>query len=123
MHQGVKAYQKVAQTIVPSRELEASLLLKMAAHLQMVKDNWVTQKKSLHSALYDNRRLWTILLTSATREENPLPQRVKQDFASLGLFVFKHSLETQIRPEKSKIDILIDINRQLAAGLSTLDAT
>ena len=38
-------------------------------------------------------------------------------FANLGLFVMKQTISTQSRPEARKLDVLIKINRELAAGL------
>lgn len=118
MHQAAQAYSKTAQATVSPRELEASLLIKAAMRLQMVKDNWSEQTNVLYDALYYNRKLWTVLVTSVTREDNPLPNMIKQNIANLGMFIFDRTIDIQMRPEPFKLDILITINRELAAGLS-----
>jgi len=92
--------------------------MKAAARLQLVKDEW--QQTSLaqrDDALTYNRKLWTILVTSATNGENPLPQEIKNNIASLGVFVFKQTMEAMTDEEGNKINSLISINRAIAEGL------
>ncbi|WP_040617115.1 flagellar biosynthesis regulator FlaF [Roseibium sp. TrichSKD4] len=116
--QAAQAYQKTSQVAVSPRELEANLLMKAAARLQLVKDEW--QQTSLaqrDDALTYNRKLWTILVTSATNGENPLPQEIKNNIASLGVFVFKQTMEAMTDEEGNKLNSLISINRAIAEGL------
>ena len=54
---------------------------------------------------------------SATRDENPLPTAIRQNIANLGLFVLSHTIKLEARPEPSRLDVLININREVAAGL------
>lgn len=92
--------------------------MKAAARLQLVKDEW--QQSSLaqrDDALTYNRKLWTILVTSATNGDNPLPQEIKNNIASLGVFVFKQTMEAMADEEGNKLNSLISINRAIAEGL------
>ena len=41
-HQGARAYQQTAKVVESSRERESALLMKAAAGLQRVKDEWDT---------------------------------------------------------------------------------
>jgi len=92
--------------------------MKAAARLQLVKDEWdATSFAEKDEALTYNRKLWTILITSATSEESELPQDIKNNLASLGVFVFKHTMAILVEPEPDKLDTLISINRNIAAGL------
>ena len=59
----------------------------------------------------------SILATSATNPENPLPVGLRQNVANLGIFVFKQTLAILADPKPEKLDSLIRINRELAAGL------
>jgi flagellar biosynthesis activator protein FlaF len=68
-------------------------------------------------ALTNNRKLWTLLVTSATRPENPLPHEIKQNIANLGVFVLGRIFDLTVKPQPEKLDILISINREIAAGL------
>jgi flagellar biosynthesis activator protein FlaF len=120
MHHGATAYASTAKITASAnpRELEASLLLKAAARIQTVKDKWPGPHGELSQALNFNRKLWTVLTTSATRPENPLPLPIKNNIANLGVFVLNRSIEIEIAPEPDKLSILVSINRNLAAGLS-----
>ncbi|MBZ0215649.1 MAG: flagellar biosynthesis regulator FlaF [Fimbriimonadaceae bacterium] len=117
MHQAAQAYSRTAQATVSPRQLEASLLLKAAAKIQTIKDEWPSTSTDLYEALYFNRKLWTILVTSATKEDNPLPHAIKQNIANLAMFVFDRTVEIQIHPEATALDILVTVNREIAAGL------
>jgi flagellar biosynthesis activator protein FlaF len=117
MQRGAQAYGKVANQTTNQRELEASLLLKAASRLQAVHDGWDRKKGDLAEALLFNRRLWTIFVTSVAQDDNPLPQQVRQNVANLGLFVFNHSLSVIADPRPEYLGCLVNINRQLAAGL------
>ena len=113
---GASAYQRVQTTLGP-RELEAHLLLKAAAQLQSFKDNWSYEEEAVAEALTLNRKLWTILGTSATDESNPLPTQIKENVANLTVFVLKRTLEIMEDPSPEKLTALISLNRSLAQGL------
>lgn len=113
---GASAYQRVQTTLGP-RELEAHLLLKAAAQLQAFKDNWSYDEGAIAEALAFNRKLWTILGTSATEESNPLPLELKENIGNLTVFILKRTLEVMENPSPEKLSALININRSLAQGL------
>jgi flagellar protein FlbT len=75
------------------------------------------KQDSLDEALLYNRRIWNVFLTSVTRDDNPLPATVRQNIANLGLFVMNETRELGMEPSKARLLPLININRQLAAGL------
>ncbi|WP_210162405.1 flagellar biosynthesis regulator FlaF [Maritalea myrionectae] len=113
------AYQQTAKKTASPRELEASLLSKSAAQLQRIRDDWDNKKPELDGALTYNRKLWTVFMTSVTSDENPLPTLIKQNVANLGIFVMNHTISTLANPEARRLDVLININKELAAGLRT----
>jgi flagellar biosynthesis activator protein FlaF len=117
MHYGANAYAKTQTASLTPRDLEAGLLLKAASRIQAVTEDWEARKSELDAALTFNRKLWTILATSATDEQNPLPTAVKQNIANLAFFVFKRSIDVMIAPAPEKLAPLISINREIAAGL------
>jgi flagellar biosynthesis activator protein FlaF len=110
-------YASTAQKTSSPRNLEADLLMKAAAKLQRVCEDWANMRPELDAALLYNRRLWTIFVTSATRPENPLPRQIKQNIANLSLFIFNQTLNIQTDPRPEKLPALININREIAAGL------
>lgn len=114
MKTAAQAYGNVATQTSNPRELEANLLLDAASRLQAAKEQ---TGESLLNALNHNRKLWTLLLSAVTNNDNPLDVSIRQNVANLGLFVCKQTLNAQIDPQPAKLAPLININRQLAAGL------
>ncbi|MBK5958025.1 flagellar protein FlaF [Rhodoplanes elegans] len=117
MHSAAKAYGQVAQQIANPRELEARLLLKAAARLQHVREDWEKDRSDLADALLYNRKLWTVFLTSVTSPDHQMPAAIRQNIANLGLFVMNHTLDIQREPRPEALVALININREIAAGL------
>lgn len=112
-----QAYAKTAQATGSPRELEAQLLLRAAAKLQAVKEG--NENGDVIAALRYNRRLWLIFADSIGRQDNPLPREIKTNVANLANFIIKHSmkLETDTEQAAGRVGILININREIAAGL------
>jgi flagellar protein FlaF len=117
MQSAAKAYGTVAKQTASPRELEADLLLKAAAQLQSIKDNWDRAANELDNALLYNRKLWTIFLSSVAEASHPLPAAIRQNIANLGIFVMKQTLDAQAQQKPEKLNALIRINRELALGL------
>jgi flagellar biosynthesis activator protein FlaF len=117
MRSAAQAYGAVAKQVASPRDREADLLLKAASRLQAVKDGWDKTKPELDAALLYNRKLWTIFLASVTSSDHPLPAEIRQNVASLGLFVVHRTTEMLAKPHPEQLTPLIGINRELAAGL------
>jgi flagellar protein FlaF len=107
----------VASQTASPRDLEANLLLQAAARLQSVHDAWDKNRSQLDDALLFNRKLWSVFLSDATDDSNPLPREVRQNVANLGLFVMNHTVAVMSDPRPEQLDSLISINREVAAGL------
>jgi flagellar protein FlaF len=118
MQHAAKAYGTVAKQTASPRELEAGLLLKAASRLQAVIDGWDRTKTDLDDALLYNRKLWTIFLDSAMSADNPLPTEIRQNIANLGVFVMSQTVSVIADPRPERLNSLININRELAAGLA-----
>ena len=118
MHDAVKAYSQTAKIATAPRNREATLLIKAATQLHNVQERWSDdQETALDDALYYNRRLWTVFVSSVARKDNPLPVQIKSNIASLAAFIFHHTLMIQKEPAPEKLNTLININREIAAGL------
>ncbi len=92
--------------------------MKAAARLQLIKDEWdETSFAEKDEALAYNRKLWTVLVTSATGAESELPQDIKNNLASLAVFIFKQTMNVLANPEPEKLNVMISINRSIAEGL------
>jgi flagellar biosynthesis activator protein FlaF len=120
MSNAAQAYARTSQSTAPPREIEAQALLKAARQLQDVQTNWAGPDKNMHHALLFNRRLWSIFMSAAETNENPQPLEIRQNIANIGVFVMKQTIEMQMDPDPAKLKSLIDINCNLAAGLSGL---
>ena len=116
-----KTYEKNALEIANPRELEAQLLMRAASKLQAVKDGTVTKMADVLSAVRYNRQLWLIFAFSTNSSDNPLPIEIRKNVISLAAFVVNRSitLETAAEPQPERVDVLININREIAAGLRT----
>ena len=113
-----QAYARASQTTASPREIEAQALLKAARQLQEVQAHWKGPDKNMYKALLFNRRLWSIFMSEAEANENPNPLEVRQNIANIGLFVLRRTIEIQMDPDPAKLKSLIDINCNIAAGLS-----
>jgi flagellar biosynthesis activator protein FlaF len=117
MHYGSKAYAKTAKETASPRQLEANLLLKAAARLQAVHESWREKPIGLYEALTYNRRLWTVFIDAVTSDDNRLPAPVRQNIASLGVFVMGETFSLMTKPQPDHLVSLIQINRGIAEGL------
>lgn len=116
-HAAANAYARAAQTGQSPRELEASLLIKSASRLQVIRDGWSEGSKELGEALMYNRKIWTVLATSATEPTNPLPSDIKRNIAQLAAIIFTRTIAILADPAAEKLTLLIQINSNIAAGL------
>ena len=112
-----QAYARVADTTASPRENEAKALLMAANKLQTVMTNANSTFEQMSEALMFNRKLWTIFLSEAQRDGNPQPLEVRQKIANIGIFVLSHTAALQISRQRQHFKPLIEINRNIAAGL------
>lgn len=112
------AYARVAQNTASPRDIEAQTLLKAANKLQSVMTNVDATFKEATDALMFNRKLWSIFLAEALREDNLQPLDVRQNIANIGIFVLTQTAALQLNPQPEHFKVLIEINRNIAAGLS-----
>lgn len=94
--------------------------MKAAARLQLIKDDWdELSLAEIDDALIYNRKLWTVLVSSATSPESELPLEIKNNVGSLAVFVFKQTLNVITSQDPEKLSSMININRTIAEGLRT----
>ena len=113
-----QAYARVSDTTASPRENEAKALLMAANKLQAVMTNADATFQQMSDALMFNRKLWTIFLSEAHRDGNPQPLEVRQKIANIGVFVLSHTAALQISRQRQHFKPLIEINRNIAAGLA-----
>jgi flagellar biosynthesis regulator FlaF len=71
----------------------------------------------LDAALLYNRKLWTVFVAAVTDSAHQMPVQLRENIANVGVFVFLRTAELQQQPEANAMTALIDINRNIAAGL------
>ncbi|TCJ17955.1 flagellar biosynthesis regulatory protein FlaF [Parasulfuritortus cantonensis] len=113
------AYQEVEKATLTGRELEASVLMRAAMRLAELRNNWDApgRESELDDALRYNQRIWTVFQAELLDEENPLPEEIKRNLISLSAFVDRRTFDVMAFPDADKLDILISINKNIAAGL------
>lgn len=116
----ISTYQSVQKETMGGRDLEAHVLFKAMAKLQECQNTWEEPGLTirLDEALRYNQRLWTFFQAELTDENNSLPVALKQDLLNLAKFVDRHTFGVMANPASSKLDVLININRNIAEGLS-----
>ena len=117
MHHAANAYAKTSRSALSSREAEAAVLLKAAGRLQAFKDTEVTSTAALNEALVFNQRVWTIFASAVADPTNPIPDDLRRNVLGIAMFVFRTIVDTMVEPSARKLDTLVRLNHQLAAGL------
>ncbi|MDJ0668163.1 MAG: flagellar biosynthesis regulator FlaF [Desulfobacterales bacterium] len=115
----VNAYKQVDRHTNSGRETEARVLTEAALKLKRCQENWddPNRDRMLDVALRYNQKIWSLFQSELSREDNPLPQKLRVDILRLAAFIDKRIFEIMAYPETDKLNIIIDINRNLAAGL------
>jgi flagellar biosynthesis activator protein FlaF len=113
------AYQEVERETLSGRETEARVLTKGAQKLQDCQKNWDREDRDsmLEEAIKYNQRIWSIFQVELARDDNPLPKQLRADLLRLSAFIDKRILETIAFPGPEKLTAVININRNIAAGL------
>ena len=119
LQNAVKSYQSVDKETMSGRETEARVLSQAALKLVDCQNNWdaADSKQRLDDALKYNQRIWSIFQVEMSKDDNPLPDAIKQNIIMLSKFIDQRIFDTMAFPEKQKLNILIKINQNIAAGL------
>lgn len=99
------------------RSTEARALMEAARRLSDARQMVEQDLEGYRTALRLNWRLWTIIQCDVASPENPLPPELKANIISLSIFVDRQTLGALSEPAAAKLNVLIDINRNIAAGL------
>ena len=112
-----QAYQSSQKLGSSARQTEAQALLETARLMDASING--EDNDAYRAALRLNWRLWTIIQADVSSAENPLPDEIRQNILSLSVFIDKHTVNALAEPSGRKLRVLIDINRNIAAGLMT----
>jgi flagellar protein FlaF len=118
--QAADAYSNTAAA-TDQRSLEGRALLRAAMKLEdlarRIQNAEKVSLEDISEAIEYNHKLWTIFVGETMNDDHPLPQEIKNNIASLGLFIFKRTKELFLDPQPEKFKAIIDINRNIASGL------
>ncbi len=114
-----KNYQQSYSNIPPGgnpRQTEAWALTEAARRMKEAQKD-PANKDAILGAMRLNWRLWTIFQAELSSPQCPLPVEIRQNVLSLCNFVDKMAVDILADPKPEKLNVLIAINRELAAGL------
>ena len=120
-NQQLKAYSNAQKQTISGRDIEAEVLSQAALKLKLCQQNWdaVDRNVKLDEALKHNQLVWSVFQSELSKEDNPLPIKLRADILSLSAFIDKRILDVMAFPAPEKINVLININENIAAGLRT----
>ncbi len=112
---GLEAYRRVQRTSDTPRQSEYRLFAQVTAALIKARDEKLTHVP-LIDALDWNRRMWGTLSGDCAAPGNALPNELRAQIISLGLWVGRYS--SQVATQGASLDPLIDVNKSIMEGLS-----
>ena len=115
----LQAYESVNQTTMSGREIEAAVLTKAARKLRECQQNWkqADRDQRLNEALKYNQLVWSIFQEELKKEPNPLGRQLRANLLRLSALVDRQIFEAMGDPTPEKLDMVIEINDNIAAGL------
>lgn len=120
----VAVYQDMQRETLSGRELEAAVLTRAAMMLRACQESWQggDSENRLSDALKYNQMVWSIFQAELMSPENPLPAEIRQNILNLSLFIDKRTFDLLAYPAPEKLTVIININLNLAAGLTSTAA-
>ncbi|SRR5690606_22713457 len=108
----IVAYQKSAQRTETPTDREIRAFSRVIALLEAAdRSNPLT----VIPAVYENDRLWTVLQAELVAPDNALPPQLRASLLSLSIWAQRHG--AAVIEGKADLQPLIDVNKQIAAGL------
>ncbi len=74
-------------------------------------------KEAMRETLRLNWRLWTIFQVELTTGESDVPEDVRMNMLTLCKYIDQHTVGAIAKPTTEKIEVLVNINRDIAGGL------
>jgi len=89
----------------------------MAEALQSGEPSDLETRRQMREALRRNWRLWTIFQADLSAGRSDAPPEVRRNMMALCQFIDQRTVEALANPLPDILAVLIDINRNIAAGL------
>jgi flagellar biosynthesis activator protein FlaF len=117
----IEAYRTAQNTNenMSGRDIEAAALTRCALMLSACQNNWNAFGRDTHlsEALRNNQIVWSILQSELANDDNPLPIEIRNNLLTLSVYIDNRIIDVMASPAPEKLQVLIDINLNLAAGL------
>ncbi|RED52433.1 flagellar biosynthesis regulator FlaF [Aestuariispira insulae] len=110
-----KQQQSALQHATP-QAAEGWALIEMARRLDSAVQEPVDEQKILEMTRL-NWRIWTIIQSELVDPECQIPREIRENLINLSNFIDKRSADIIAAPAPEKLAVLININRQIGAGL------
>ena len=112
-----EAHKKYAAPPAPGnpREVEAWAMTQAALRMMGAKEQ--NDRDAMLEATRLNWRLWTIIQADLLDPECAVPDEIRSNMISLANFVDKHTVAFIRQPKADDLEVLININREIAGGL------
>ncbi|MTI00987.1 flagellar biosynthesis regulator FlaF [Roseibium sp. RKSG952] len=118
------AQRAYAQTAAPTRtprDTEYEAISKITHRLKAAAARKATDFGAFVQALHENRRLWTLLATGVSDDDNALPHDLRARIFYLAEFTEQHS--SQVLGNNAAVEPLLEINMAVLRGLRQMRAT
>ena len=116
-----RTYESGTKSAPSGRELEAAALYKAARQLEACRRDWGApdHAQQLDNALRFNQRLWTFFQGEIAADDCALPRDLRRNLLQLSAFIDRRTFEVMANPTPEALQAMIEIDRHIAAGLST----
>lgn len=108
--------QRAALENAPPQAAEGYALIELARRLDDVA-KVPEDEAAIRDVVRLNWRVWTIFQAELVDPECQTPRPIRENLLNLSNFIDKRSAELIANPEAAKLPVLININRQIGAGL------
>jgi flagellar biosynthesis activator protein FlaF len=109
------AYSSAAAPIRTPRDTEYGAFMRVTQQLKAASEQQNKDYAAFVRALYDNRKLWTILAKDVADDDNGLSRDLRAHIFYLAEFTQLHS--SKILGKTATVDALIEINTAIMRGL------
>lgn len=113
-YNGYAAYKSAETQTGDMRDVEYRLLAQVTSALIQAKENPDDVKKRVHAASW-NRDVWSALRVDLSSEDNQLPKELRSSLISISLWIERETYA--VMDNMGDLDALIDVNRNIMAGL------
>ncbi|MEQ8601978.1 MAG: flagellar biosynthesis regulator FlaF [Marivibrio sp.] len=111
--------QRQALNNAPPQAAEGWALIEMARRIDEAKraEPGSERDAQLTDLVRRNWRMWTLLQAALVDPECTVPLEIRQNLLNLSNFIDKRSVDLLAEMDAAKLDVLVNINRQIGAGL------